>query len=170
MRRYSIPAVVIAVTLSLCAGCGQREDHLSTRSLAADAPQFEFTTFWVRGFDDPRPVDSYAFRDSPGRHPYVALASVTNVSGVIATDVRVSVTWTSDDGAVTRAAATVLKPAASADLDRGPLTDRAGHVSGSTRAVSLAAGASADVLVVVDRASVAAHLDALTPSWHAEAQ
>jgi len=178
MRRLSILVVVIGTTLVLCAGCGSSSGHVSVRAQSAQglqsgqSGQFEFTTYWVRGFDDPRPVDSYAFHDTPGAHPYVAFGSVTNVGDTTAHDIGVSVSWVTKGGNAVHTAtatATVLRPSATADLDKGPMTDRSGRLPRSAQPVSLGPGASADVLVVVQPDATTSGIDALAPSWHAVA-
>ena len=170
MRRLSILVLVVGVTAAICAGCGRSPHSVSMRAQGDPTPRFEFTTYWVRAFGDPRPVDSYAYRDVAGAHPYVALGSVTNTGDATAHDVHVSVTWaTKDGGVVARATATLLQPSSSADLDKGALTDRSGRLPRTAPPVTLEPGESADVLVVVERDATTATLDALTPSWHAVA-
>jgi hypothetical protein len=167
MRKLATTLAVITLVAFVVSGCGARSrSTVATGSTDTSAPRFEFATYWVRGFSDPRPVDSYAYRDPSGEHPYVLFGSVTNTGGTVATNVAVESVWRDASNHVLwRAAAAIVQPSSPTASLTGPLTDRAGRLPRSAPAVDLEPGQSADLLVVVPQREAPSGIDAITPTF-----
>ncbi len=124
----------------------------SGESAGESSRDIELVNHWQRGLGDPRPVESYLYRDPVGvPHPYVAMGTAANVGGAQLSGIGVVAAFVDTSGRVLWVQeAAVVSVDAGTDLDAlaSPLVDPEGRpASGSFAAV--APGAAADFLVVV---------------------
>jgi hypothetical protein len=114
---------------------------------AAGSPEVSVAVYWTRPLGTPRPIDIPAYRDpAGGPYPFVLYGSATNDGAASVDAPVVEVEWELEGRVVHRASGQLFDP-------------------GGVPLSVLAAGESADLLVLVDDETVAAALVDATPTF-----
>jgi hypothetical protein len=118
-------------------------------SSALTGRDLSVSTYWTRPYGDAHRLDLPSYRDpSAGAAPFALYASLTDGGGGAVTTPTLVLAWVGSDGRVAAVAS-------------GRAVDSTG-----APVASIAAGASDDVLVLVDDATIASGLEGLTPrTW-----
>lgn len=119
----------------------------TTASVPTPTDAISVAVYWTRPADTARPIDIPAYHDpAGGPYPYVLYGSVTNAGGATIERPRVAVDWYADGTSIHQTTVDVVDP-------QGQPLDE------------LAAGASADLVVVVADSPVAVQLADAQPSF-----
>jgi hypothetical protein len=151
--------LVVALCVGTAACSSSSDDSATTTSAAVDASTsapanqdaITVAVYWNRPHGTARPIDIPGYKDPDGGpYPYVLFGSVTNAGSEPIPDPQVAVDWYVE-GPV---------PGASIHTTTAPARDP----QGATLA-TLAPGASADLIVVVESEPIASQLPDAQPSF-----